>query len=86
MARQSDKVIVLGENSAGSIDYGNILSYKTNCPNISVTLPSSRNNWLDFGISIDRDKVQPDIYIPKNVSNWIDFANKKLNDRKQNGR
>lgn len=86
LARQSDKVLVLGEKTAGSIDYGNILTYKTNCPNISITLPSSRNNWLDFGISIDRDKVQPDIYIPRNVTNWIDFAYKIINDQKKNGR
>lgn len=86
LAQQSDKVIVLGEKSAGTIDYGNVFTYKTNCPNISITLPSSRNNWLDLGVSIDRDKVQPNIYIPKNVSNWIEFAYKTINDRKQNGR
>jgi hypothetical protein len=55
LARQSDKVIVMGEKSAGSIDYGNILTYKTNYPNISLTLPSARYNWLDYGMSIDRD-------------------------------
>ncbi|MFZ1498052.1 MAG: S41 family peptidase, partial [Saprospiraceae bacterium] len=60
LARQSDKVIVMGEKSAGSIDYGNILTYKTNCSDISLSLPSSRNNWLDQGFSVDRDKVQPD--------------------------
>lgn len=78
LARQSGKVVVMGEKSAGTIDYGNVLRYKTNCPSISLSLPSSRNNWLDKGISIDRDKVQPDLYIPKNVSNWINYVFKKL--------
>lgn len=78
LARQSDKVIVMGEKSAGSIDYGNIVTHKTNCPNISLTFPTSRNNWLDKGISIDRDKVQPDRYIPKSIKNWIDFAYSEL--------
>lgn len=79
LARQSDKVTVMGEKSAGSIDYGNVVTNKTNCPNISLTFPTSRNNWLDKGISIDRDKVQPDIYIPGNIKNWIAYANSKLN-------
>lgn len=74
LAKQSDKVQVMGQKSAGSIDYGNILKYKTNCPSIRLTLPSSRNNWLDQGISIDRDKIQPEIYIPKNFKNWLDLS------------
>ncbi len=87
LARQSDKVILVGEKSAGSIDYGNVVTYKTNCSIISLTFPTSRNNWLDKGISIDRDKVQPDRYVPKNITNWIDFAYRELNGRlKNNGR
>lgn len=78
LARQSDKVIVMGEKSAGSIDYGNVVTNKTNCPSISLTFPTSRNNWLDKGISIDQDKVQPDIYIPESIKNWIDFAYENL--------
>lgn len=81
LARQSDKVVVMGENSAGSIDYGNIITRKTNCAAISLTYPTSRNNWLDMGISIDRDKVQPDKYVPKNTRNWIDLAFRELNRR-----
>ncbi|MDP1816322.1 MAG: S41 family peptidase, partial [Leadbetterella sp.] len=87
LAKQSDKVIVMGQKSAGSIDYGNVLKYKTNCPGIRLTIPSSRNNWLDQGISIDRDKIQPEIYISKNIKNWLEFAyNKMAGQAKKNGR
>lgn len=87
LARQSDKVIVMGEKTAGCIDYGNVMTYKTNCSSISLSLPSSRNNWLDQGISIDRDKVQPDIYIPKNIKNWVDYSYNKMKEQtKKNGR
>ncbi|MCX6317061.1 MAG: S41 family peptidase [Bacteroidetes bacterium] len=78
LARQSDKVVIMGENSAGSIDYGNVVTKKMNCPVISLTFPTSRNNWLDKGISIDRDKVQPDVYIPRNIKDWIAFAYRRL--------
>lgn len=87
LARQSSKVIVMGEKSAGSIDYGNIVTHKTNCPNLTITFPTSRNTWLDNGISIDRDKVHPDIYIPKKIKNWIDFAYLQLRGQlKSNGK
>lgn len=78
LARQSDKVLIMGEKSAGSIDYGNVVTKKMNCPVISLTFPTSRNNWLDKGISIDRDKVQPDVYIPGSVKDWIAFAYSRL--------
>lgn len=78
LARQSDKVVVLGQKSAGSIDYGNVLKYRTNCPSICLTLPSARNNWLDQGVSIDRDKVRPDVYIKRETKDWIDFSYKVI--------
>jgi hypothetical protein len=73
LARQSDKVTVLGMPSAGSIDYGNILRYPTPCPTLELRLPCSRNNWLDAGISIDRDKVQPDRILDQSTD-WIQEA------------
>jgi hypothetical protein len=63
IARQSDKVIVLGENSGGMMDYGNIVNYRTMCPTIRVQLPTNRQLWLDKGISVDKEGLQPDIYL-----------------------
>lgn len=63
LARQSDKVTVMGEKSGGMIDYANIVNYKTSCSSIKIQLPLSRQLWLDNGISIDKDKITPEVYL-----------------------
>ncbi len=78
LAKFSDKVKIFGQNSSGTIDYGNILKYPTNCPTIKLTLPSDRYNWLDYGISIDRDKIKPDFYIYTETKDWVNFTYSKL--------
>jgi hypothetical protein len=72
IARQSDKVIVMGENSGGMMDYGNIVHYKTNCATIRVQLPTNRQLWLDTGFSVDNAGLKPDIYLKGN--DWIEQA------------
>jgi C-terminal processing protease CtpA/Prc len=39
LARQSDKVVIQGQNSRGMMDYGNIVHYKTTCPKIRNNYP-----------------------------------------------
>jgi len=81
LAKQSSKVTFYGQPSDGTIDYGNIISYETNCPTIRLTLPTDRYNWLDYGISVDRDKIKPDVYIPANNKNWLLFVQTDLKKR-----
>ncbi|TDB68044.1 S41 family peptidase [Arundinibacter roseus] len=71
-ARQSDKVVVMGTNSGGMIDYGNIVNYATTCSTIRVQLPTNRNLWLDTGFSVDKEGIKPDIYLQGD--NWEDQA------------
>jgi hypothetical protein len=78
LARQSDKVFVMGQPSAGTIDYDNVLRYPLPCSNMSLTLPMGRYNWLDEGISVDRDKIKPDILIPLKTKDWIVFSYRQL--------
>lgn len=77
-AKQSKKVKIFGENSGGVMDYGDIVPYKTSCPAIRLSLPWTRSNWLDEGISIDKNGISPDVKIPKNTKDWIDFAYQSL--------
>lgn len=72
VARQSDKVIVLGQNTGGMMDYGNIVHYKTSCPTIRVQLPMDRQLWLDTGFTVDKEGLKPDIYLTG--KNWTEQA------------
>lgn len=72
LARQSDKVVVLGNNSYGMMDYGNIVQYKTNYPTIRVQLPMDRQLWLDNGFSVDKEGLKPEIYLKG--ENWTEQA------------
>jgi hypothetical protein len=74
LAKQSDKVVLYGQKTNGTIDYGNLLTYKTGCPSIRLTLPSNRYNWLDYGISVDRDKIKPAVFISSAIKDWVKFA------------
>ena len=83
LARQSDKVVVYGQKSYGLLDYDRNVLYPTNCPSISVGMPILRSNWLDYGISIDKDKIKPDVLISENNDDWIKFAYKDLLKREK---
>ena len=63
IARQSDKVVVMGENSGGMMDYGNIVTYKTTCSPLRIQLPVNRHLWLETGFSVDKEGLTPDIYL-----------------------
>lgn len=69
IARQSDKVIVFGENSGGMMDYGNIVQYKTTCTALKVQLPINRQLWLNTGFSVDKEGIKPTIYLTG--ENWL---------------
>ena len=72
LARQSDKVVVMGSNSGGMMDYGNVLRYKTHYPGIRVQIPMDRMLWLDTGFSVDKEGLKPAIYLKGD--NWIEQA------------
>ena len=72
-ARQSSKVLVLGTNSGGMIDYGDVLHYPMPCGPIILQLPSTRFNWLDEGLHVDDGGLVPDVRIDIGVD-WIEAA------------
>jgi hypothetical protein len=78
LARQSDKVIVLGTNSGGMMDYGNVVTYKTNFSTIKIQLPTNRQLWLDTNFSVDKEGLKPDTYLKGN--NWIEQAIKLIKE------
>jgi C-terminal processing protease CtpA/Prc len=72
----SDKVIVFGQNSAGYLDYGNLNDYEMPCDKFGLSIPMRRANYLDKGVSYDKNGYPPDVYIPKENKNWIEFVKK----------
>jgi C-terminal processing protease CtpA/Prc len=78
LARQSDKVIVMGTNSGGMMDYGNVVTYKTSFPTIKIQLPINRQLWLDNNFSVDKEGLKPDVYLKED--NWIEQAIKLIKE------
>lgn len=76
-ARQSSKVKVMGTNSGGMIDYGNVLHYPMPCNSVVLQLPSNRYNWLDHGQHVDDGGLTPDIRLENGVD-WIQAAKLEL--------
>lgn len=70
----SDKVTILGQPSAGLLDYGDLLPSALPCPRLALYIPSRRANYLDAGISYDRTGFPPDVTIQPETKDWIPFV------------
>ncbi|MDP3392662.1 S41 family peptidase [Sediminibacterium sp.] len=79
LAAQSDKVNVMGSNSGGMIDYGNVVNYSTNIAAIRIQLPTNRYLWLNEGKSIDKEGIKPAIYLTD--SDWVEAAIKLIKSK-----
>lgn len=65
-AEQSTKVTVMGTNSGGMIDYGDVLHYPLPCASTTLQVPSTRFTWLDEGLRVDDGGLEPDIRLTAN--------------------
>lgn len=75
VARQSKKVILMGENSNGLLDYGNVRTFTYNCPPSPLTweIPTFKIVHFDDK-QVDNIGISPQIRIPKSEKDWIKFA------------
>jgi Peptidase family S41 len=81
VARQSKKVVFFGENSSGTVDYGDINSTQVDCmDNTLLYFPVSRVNNLEK-VSIDNVGMTPDVRIPLRITNWIDFVHEYFRNK-----
>jgi hypothetical protein len=78
-AKQSMKVILMGQPSSGVLDYSNVICVQ--CPSFAFKLvyPTTRAHWLPE-YSVDREKIKPDIYLEYN-QDWIKSAIKILKNK-----
>jgi Peptidase family S41 len=81
VARQSKKVVFFGENSSGTVDYGDINSAPVDCmDNTLLYFPVSRVNNMEK-VSIDNIGMTPDVRIPLRITNWGDFVQEYFRNR-----
>jgi hypothetical protein len=72
-AKQSKKVVLLGENSYGSIDRSDVTFPEHLCSNLRFSIPIALRKQEYYKHKIDNIGIPPDIRIPENAD-WIQFA------------
>lgn len=76
-ARQSKKVIIMGQRTSGTLDYSNVLLTPFSCMPYVLGYPSTRSRRLDIGQGIDNIGIKPNVEIPDDTD-WIKAAQKQL--------
>jgi Peptidase family S41 len=74
-ARQSTKVKLYGENSAGAIDYTEFIKMKMPCDFFVLYYPACKSLRLPL-YPLDNIGIKPDIEIPAATTDWIDYVSK----------
>lgn len=72
-AKQSKKVKVYGENTAGAIDYVEVVTTAMPCSFYSLWYPAVKSTRLPAS-PLDNIGIEPDIKIPQDTIDWIDFV------------
>ncbi|MFW0716125.1 S41 family peptidase [Pedobacter sp. N23S346] len=72
-AEQSKKVTLFGENTAGIVDYGEIVKLNLPCSYLTVAYPASKS-LHSIKRPLDNIGIAPQVKIPANVTDWIDFV------------
>jgi len=76
-AMQSKKVIVMGESTAGVLDYANMRQAALPCLPYTLYYATTRSRRIDMGKGIDNVGLQPAIKL-KSSQNWITAAQQYL--------
>ncbi len=72
-ARQSSKVIFMGQNTSGTLDYSNVIETPFSCMPYTLRYSSSRSRRLDKNEGIDNIGIKPNYYLNAN-EDWIEKA------------
>lgn len=80
-ARQSKRVTLMGENTAGIFDYGNLNTLNSPCGKFVLSYPTSRSCAVAAGKGIDGAGIAPDVRIGPEEKDWVQFALRYLNGK-----
>ena len=70
----SGKSVIFGENTGGFMDYGDLMNHDLGCDGLVASIPTSRMNRIDHGLSYDRNGITPDVRIGPEEGDWISFV------------
>jgi hypothetical protein len=73
-ARQSKKVTLMGEQTAGVSDFGAITYDQVPCHNWVVAYPTARSNRVADGRGIDNIGIPPQVKLDDTTPDWVEFA------------
>lgn len=77
-ARQSKRVTLIGQNTAGIIDYGNLHVLESPCKAYRLAYPTSRSCRVDVGQGIDGTGMAPAVQLDEKTADWAEFARQYL--------
>lgn len=73
-AEQSTRVTLIGQPTAGIMDYGNLHTLDFPCDKFKLAYPTSRSCAVDAGKAIDGIGIPPDLRIDADVKDWVEYA------------
>jgi len=76
-AKQSKKVTLMGESSAGVLDYANVRDISFSCMPYALHYATSRSRRVDVGQGIDNVGIKPDFVLAPE-QNWLTAAQQFL--------
>jgi C-terminal processing protease CtpA/Prc len=80
VAQQSKKVTLIGTNTAGISDYGNLHTLTFPCKKFTMRYPTTRTNAVDAGKGIDGVGIPPQVRLDEQTD-WIEYARKYLKNK-----
>lgn len=80
-ARQSERVTLMGENTAGILDYGDLNSLNAPCGQFALSYPTTRSCAVEAGQGIDGTGIPPSVRIGPEEKDWVQFALRYLNGK-----
>ena len=77
-SEQSTRVTLIGQNTAGILDYGNLHNLDFPCGKFGLAYPTSRSCGVEVGKGIDGVGISPDVRVGEKEKDWVEFARQYL--------
>lgn len=82
-AEQSRRVTLIGQNTAGIKDYGNLHTVDFPSGKFGLAYPTSRSCRVAVGKPIDGIGIPPDVRVDEKEKDWVGFARRYLSQKSQ---